>query len=70
MSRKAVVFAYHDVGCMGIRELKKLGVGIGAVYTHEDDPGANHWFGPVKKDRRYRCRPNRTCKARSLRLCS
>ncbi len=48
MSR-AVVFAYHDVGCMGIRVLRSLGVEIGVVYTHDDDPGENHWFGSVRK---------------------
>jgi len=45
---KAVVFAYHDVGCMGIRVLRKLGVEL-AVFTHDDDPGENHWFGSVRK---------------------
>jgi UDP-4-amino-4-deoxy-L-arabinose formyltransferase/UDP-glucuronic acid dehydrogenase (UDP-4-keto-hexauronic acid decarboxylating) len=49
MSPRAVVFAYHDVGCMGVRVLQRLGVEIGAVYTHEDDPGENHWFGSVRK---------------------
>lgn len=46
---KAVVFAYHDVGCMGIRVLRSLGVEIGLVYTHDDDPGENHWFGSVRR---------------------
>jgi UDP-4-amino-4-deoxy-L-arabinose formyltransferase/UDP-glucuronic acid dehydrogenase (UDP-4-keto-hexauronic acid decarboxylating) len=45
----AVVFAYHDVGCRGIRTLRKLGVEIQAVYTHEDDPTENLWFGSVRK---------------------
>lgn len=44
-----VVFAYHDVGCMGIRTLKALGIDVARVYTHEDDPGENHWFGSVTK---------------------
>ena len=46
---KTIVFAYHDVGCMGVRVLKRLGVTVGAVYTHDDDPGENHWFGSVRK---------------------
>lgn len=46
---KAVVFAYHDVGCMGVRVLKRLGVEVARVYTHDDDPGENHWFGSVRK---------------------
>jgi UDP-4-amino-4-deoxy-L-arabinose formyltransferase/UDP-glucuronic acid dehydrogenase (UDP-4-keto-hexauronic acid decarboxylating) len=45
----AVVFAYHDVGCRGIRALKRLGVEIAAVYTHDDDPEENVWFGSVRK---------------------
>lgn len=45
----AVVFAYHDVGCMGLRTLKRLGVEIAQVYTHEDDPHENTWFGSVRK---------------------
>ena len=44
-----VVFAYHDVGCMGLRTLKRLGVEIAQVYTHEDDPHENTWFGSVRK---------------------
>ena len=44
-----VVFAYHDVGCMGLRTLKRLGVEIDLVYTHEDDPHENTWFGSVRK---------------------
>jgi UDP-4-amino-4-deoxy-L-arabinose formyltransferase/UDP-glucuronic acid dehydrogenase (UDP-4-keto-hexauronic acid decarboxylating) len=44
-----VVFAYHDVGCMGVRTLKALGIDVARVYTHEDDPGENHWFGSVRK---------------------
>jgi UDP-4-amino-4-deoxy-L-arabinose formyltransferase/UDP-glucuronic acid dehydrogenase (UDP-4-keto-hexauronic acid decarboxylating) len=45
----AVVFAYHDVGCMGLRTLKRLGVDIARVYTHADDPHENTWFGSVRK---------------------
>ncbi len=44
----AVVFAYHDVGCRGVRTLKRLGVDIAAVYTHADDPTENTWFGSVR----------------------
>jgi UDP-4-amino-4-deoxy-L-arabinose formyltransferase/UDP-glucuronic acid dehydrogenase (UDP-4-keto-hexauronic acid decarboxylating) len=43
----AVVFAYHDVGCRGLRVLHKLGIEIAAVYTHADDPAENTWFGSV-----------------------
>ena len=43
-----VVFAYHDVGCRGIRALRRLGVDIATVYTHADDPTENTWFGSVR----------------------
>jgi len=45
----AVVFAYHDVGCMGLRTLRRLGVEIAQVYTHADDPHENAWFGSVRR---------------------
>ncbi len=44
----AVVFAYHDVGCLGLRALHRLGIEISAVYTHADDPHENTWFGSVR----------------------
>jgi methionyl-tRNA formyltransferase len=43
-----VVFAYHDVGCRGIRVLHRLEIPIAAVYTHADDPTENTWFGSVR----------------------
>lgn len=45
----AIVFAYHDVGCRGIRVLRRLGIDIAAVYTHDDDPSENTWFGSVRQ---------------------
>lgn len=45
----AVLFAYHDVGCAGIRALHRLKIPIAAVYTHADDPHENAWFGSVRK---------------------
>jgi methionyl-tRNA formyltransferase len=44
----AIVFAYHDVGCRGLRTLRRLGIPVAAVYTHEDDPSENTWFGSVR----------------------
>lgn len=44
----AVVFAYHDVGCRGLRVLHRLGIEVSAVYTHGDDPHENTWFGSVR----------------------
>lgn len=43
-----VVFAYHDVGCLGLRTLARLGIDVAAVYTHADDPGENTWFSSVR----------------------
>ena len=44
---KAVVLAYHNIGCVGIRELLNHGFEIAAVFTHEDDPGETTWFDSV-----------------------
>ncbi len=38
MSTKAVVFAYHDIGCVGLQALLDAGYEIAAVFTHADDP--------------------------------
>jgi len=45
---KAVVFAYHNMGIAGLEALAKHGFDIAAVFTHEDDPDENCWFGSVK----------------------
>src|SRR5690349_1123231 len=47
---RTVLFAYHDIGCAGMAALHRLGEEICAVFTHEDDPEENVWFGSVKKD--------------------
>lgn len=44
---KAVVFAYHDMGCTGVRALLDAGFEIGAVFTHRDDPGEQPFFESV-----------------------
>jgi len=46
---KTVVFAYHNMGLIGLEALVRHGYDIAAVFTHEDDPGENCWFGSVKK---------------------
>ncbi len=46
---KAIVFAYHDIGCVGLKALKKAGFDIQAVFTHTDDPGENHFFSSVAR---------------------
>lgn len=44
---KTIVFAYHDIGCSGIKSLLKNKVDIAAVFTHVDNPDENIWFGSV-----------------------
>ncbi|MFO2463416.1 bifunctional UDP-4-amino-4-deoxy-L-arabinose formyltransferase/UDP-glucuronic acid oxidase ArnA [Pseudomonas sp. 15FMM2] len=47
MNPKAVVFAYHDIGCAGIEALLTAGYDIAAVFTHADDPKENAFYGSV-----------------------
>ena len=44
---KSIVFAYHNIGCVGIEALIRNGFDIAAVFTHRDDPGENIWFNSV-----------------------
>ncbi len=44
---KAVVLAYHNVGCVGLEALLRHGVEVVAVFTHRDDPHENVWFDSV-----------------------
>ncbi|WP_192456248.1 bifunctional UDP-4-amino-4-deoxy-L-arabinose formyltransferase/UDP-glucuronic acid oxidase ArnA [Musicola keenii] len=46
---KAVVFAYHDLGCVGLRALAAAGYTIEAVFTHADNPSENQFFGSVAR---------------------
>ncbi|MDC9595488.1 bifunctional UDP-4-amino-4-deoxy-L-arabinose formyltransferase/UDP-glucuronic acid oxidase ArnA [Xenorhabdus anantnagensis] len=46
---KAVIFAYHDIGCVGLSALVKAGFDIQAVFTHTDDPNENHFFSSVAR---------------------
>ncbi len=45
---KTVVFAYHDMGITGLQALKRAGFTMAAVFSHEDDPQENCWFGSVR----------------------
>lgn len=47
MTLKAVVFAYHDIGCAGIQALLDAGYSIAAVFTHADDPTENSFYASV-----------------------
>jgi methionyl-tRNA formyltransferase len=44
---RAVVFAYHDVGCRCLGVLLDQGMEVPLVVTHGDDPRENLWFGSV-----------------------
>ncbi len=46
---RSVVFAYHDMGLAGLRALKRAGIEIACIFSHEDDPDENCWFGSVKE---------------------
>lgn len=45
---KAVVFAYHNMGLIGIEKLLHHGFSIPLVFTHEDSAAENVWFGSVR----------------------
>ena len=46
---KAVVFAYHDMGCIGIHALVQAGYQIEAIFTHADSATENHFFASVAR---------------------
>jgi UDP-4-amino-4-deoxy-L-arabinose formyltransferase/UDP-glucuronic acid dehydrogenase (UDP-4-keto-hexauronic acid decarboxylating) len=46
---RAVVFAYHNMGIIGIRALLSSGFDVPMVLSHADDPKENRWFGSVEE---------------------
>jgi UDP-4-amino-4-deoxy-L-arabinose formyltransferase/UDP-glucuronic acid dehydrogenase (UDP-4-keto-hexauronic acid decarboxylating) len=44
---RAIVLAYHDIGCTGIEALLENGFEIAGVLTHADDPHETQWFRSV-----------------------
>lgn len=44
---RAVVLAYHNIGCAGIDALLRNGFEILAAFTHKDDPRETIWFDSV-----------------------
>lgn len=46
---KTIVFAYHDIGCTGIKALVDAGYSITAIYTHVDAAGENQFFSSVAR---------------------
>ncbi len=47
MMKKAVVFAYHDMGVTGLNALKRADFDIRAIYTYPDPPKERGWFASV-----------------------
>ncbi|MES2830726.1 MAG: formyltransferase [Pseudomonadota bacterium] len=47
MPKRAVVFAYHDVGVRCLQVLLRHQVDVALVVTHEDNPEENIWFDSV-----------------------
>ncbi len=45
---RTVVFAYHNMGLAGLQALRRAGYEIAGIFSHEDDPLENCWFGSVK----------------------
>jgi UDP-4-amino-4-deoxy-L-arabinose formyltransferase/UDP-glucuronic acid dehydrogenase (UDP-4-keto-hexauronic acid decarboxylating) len=46
-NNKVVVAAYHNMGCAGIRALRRCGFDIQAIFTYTDDPQETIWFESV-----------------------
>jgi UDP-4-amino-4-deoxy-L-arabinose formyltransferase/UDP-glucuronic acid dehydrogenase (UDP-4-keto-hexauronic acid decarboxylating) len=47
---RAVVLAYHNMGCAGLESLRRHAFEVVAVYTHADSPDENHWFRSVARE--------------------
>jgi methionyl-tRNA formyltransferase len=46
---RAVVLAYHNMGIAGLDALERAGYEIASIFSHEDDPEENCWFGSVRE---------------------
>ena len=54
---KVAAFAYHNMGIAGLNALERAGYEIVSIFSHDDDPGENCWFGSVKEWGRERSIP-------------
>lgn len=43
---KAVVFAYHDMGCLGVQAVLDAGYDIAAIFTHADNREKTRFLAP------------------------
>lgn len=46
---RVVVFAYHNMGIAGLDALERAGYEILHIFSHQDDPAENCWFGSVRE---------------------
>jgi methionyl-tRNA formyltransferase len=46
---RVLVFAYHNMGIAGLDALTRAGYEIARIFSHDDDPGENCWFGSVRE---------------------
>ena len=44
---RAIVLAYHQIGCVSLDALLRHGFDVRAVFTHVDDAGEAIWFQSV-----------------------
>lgn len=48
-AKRAVVFAYNNIGCVGLEALLRAGWEVAAVFTHVDNPSENVYFRSVAR---------------------
>ncbi|MBU1964406.1 MAG: hypothetical protein KKD24_01175, partial [Proteobacteria bacterium] len=46
---RVAVLAYHNMGIAGLDALERAGYEIASIFSHQDDPGENCWFGSVRQ---------------------
>ncbi|MBI4862654.1 MAG: formyltransferase [Candidatus Riflebacteria bacterium] len=51
---KALIFAYHEIGCVGLEATLAAGYDVVGVVTHADAPGEQIWFRSVEQVARSR----------------
>ncbi|MCL5043677.1 MAG: formyltransferase [Deltaproteobacteria bacterium] len=60
-SARCVVFAYQEMGYACTQALLEAGAPIAALFTHEDAPGENIWWRPVRELARRHAIPVHLC---------
>ncbi len=57
---RCLVFGYHTMGCVGFDALLRHGFDVAAVFTHDDDPHEEVWWGSLAERARARGIPVHT----------